>query len=129
MCLPTFNRRLQTDDGAATENAERWLGEATAGWGDRYPDVTIHPATVSDDPIDGLVRTAQGRRLLVVGLDHSAHLPGKQLGSVATGVVSRAPCAVAAVPVGSSEARRGRNLHGHPTTAGKIGRHHQNTTL
>jgi nucleotide-binding universal stress UspA family protein len=97
MCLPRLARRPDTTDLSAIEDAERWLAEATARWEARYPDTTITPTVLPDRPIEGLVRAAQHRRLLVVGM-HRSH---RRLGAVATGVLHHTPCPVAAVPVRS----------------------------
>jgi nucleotide-binding universal stress UspA family protein len=98
MCRPPLSRRLDANGNGAIENAERWLAETTTGLSARYPDVAIVPTVVPDHAVDGLVRAAQDRQLLVVGIDRPHHM----LGTVVTGVLSHAPCPVAAVPATSN---------------------------
>lgn len=80
-------------------HAEVWLSEALAGWRERFPDVTVHPQVVRDQPVAGLVAAAAGQHLLVVGArgDHARF--GAMLGSVSQGVLHHASCPVAVVPV------------------------------
>lgn len=106
LCLPPTIGRSATGDGAALDRARRWLSEATAGWREKYPDVTVSPSVVSDHTVDGLTEAAVGQRLLVVGVNRKHHRIGALLGSVANGLLHHAPCPVAAVPVFPDEAER-----------------------
>ena len=99
MCIPPLLHRHGSGDGAHLDKARRWLFEATSGWRERYPDVALDHVVVTDHTVDGLVQTAIGQRLLVVGVNRDHHRIGAILGSVANSLLHHAPCAVAAVPV------------------------------
>ncbi|HZC70753.1 MAG TPA: universal stress protein [Jatrophihabitans sp.] len=81
------------------EKAERWLSEATAGWTQRYPDVTVQHIVRRDHPAAGLVAEAIDQHLLVVGTRARHPIPATRLGSVAQGVLHHATCPVAVVPL------------------------------
>jgi nucleotide-binding universal stress UspA family protein len=80
------------------QKARRLLTEATAGWADRYPEVTIvrhaehgmHPATE-------LCRIAEGAGLIVVGSRGHGGFLGLRLGSTVDGLIRYAPVPVAVV--------------------------------
>lgn len=74
---------------------ERLLSEAVAGWREKEPDVTVREAVVRDRAARALVAAALTAQLLVVG--RHVH---RTLGSATHGVVHRATCPVAVVPVG-----------------------------
>ena len=107
MCIPPLLHRPGSGDGAHLDKARRWLFEATSGWRERYPDVALDHVVVTDHTVDGLVQTAIGQRLLVVGVNRDHHRIGAILGSVANGLLHHAPCAVAAVPVHAKGLKRG----------------------
>lgn len=107
MCIPPLLHRPGSGDGAHLDKARRWLFEATSGWRERYPDVALDHVVVTDHTVDGLVQTAIGQRLLVVGVNRDHHRIGAILGSVANSLLHHAPCAVAAVPVHAKGLKRG----------------------
>ena len=78
--------------------AGAWLSETLAGWREKYPDVVVHSAVVTDHPVSGLVTAATGAQLLVVGSRGRHALAGTLLGSVSQGVLHHATCPVAVVP-------------------------------
>jgi nucleotide-binding universal stress UspA family protein len=81
----------------ARERAERWLGEALAGWQEKYPEVPVHRSVVRDFPVSGLVAASRSQELLVVG-GRSRHARiAALLGSVSQGVLHQATCPVAVV--------------------------------
>jgi nucleotide-binding universal stress UspA family protein len=82
----------------SSEQAEAWLSEALAGWGEKYPDVRVQAAVLSDHPVPGLVASSRGQSLLVVGTRARRALTGTLLGSVSQGVLHHALCPVAVVP-------------------------------
>jgi nucleotide-binding universal stress UspA family protein len=73
------------------------LSEELEPWERRYPDVWAKRAVFGGPPVDGLLRAAEGARLLVVGA-HSGR-PGRRLllGSTSLDAICRANCPVAVV--------------------------------
>jgi nucleotide-binding universal stress UspA family protein len=80
---------------------QRLLSEALAGWREKEPDVPVREAVVRDRASRALVAAALTAELLVVG--RHVH---RTLGSATHGVVHRATCPVAVVPVGRSGGAR-----------------------
>jgi nucleotide-binding universal stress UspA family protein len=73
------------------------LGEALAGWGDRYPDVTVEQHTVRGRPARVLLDAAGDAQLLVLGARGRGGFAGLLMGSVSDTVLHHAPCPVAVV--------------------------------
>jgi nucleotide-binding universal stress UspA family protein len=95
------------DQGAAAEpdvpsddaaKAQRLLTEATSGWGERYPEVTIvRHAEHGLHPVTELIRIAEGAGLIVVGARGRGGFLGLRLGSTVDGLIRHAPVPVAVV--------------------------------
>lgn len=79
---------------------ERALAEALAGWREKDPDVVVREVVVRDRPARALVAASLTAELLVVG--RRSH---RALGSTTHGVLHRAGCPVAVVPL-SAESHR-----------------------
>ncbi|MFZ0717426.1 universal stress protein [Mycobacterium sp.] len=77
--------------------ASKDLAERLAGWRERFPDVTVHPRVVWDNPADYLLDEAKAAQLLVVGSHGRGGFAGMVLGSVSTAVAhaARIPVIVA----------------------------------
>jgi nucleotide-binding universal stress UspA family protein len=75
----------------------RLLSEALAGWGEKYPEVTVTRTVVHADAVPALLDRSAGADLLVVGRRGQGRFPGLALGSVSHNLVHRAPCPVAVV--------------------------------
>lgn len=93
--LASMQWRAQT---SPPEPARRRLAEVTAGWQERYPDVRVHPLTIREHPVAGLVTMASTSHLLVVGKHNRGPVAGTLLGSVSQGVLHHATCPVAVIP-------------------------------
>ena len=69
------------------------LSETVAGLKEDYPDLTVHQRLETDrGPVDALVSTAAGARLLVVGSRGRGAFKRLLLGSTAHGVLKHLPC-------------------------------------
>jgi nucleotide-binding universal stress UspA family protein len=94
---------INSDEAA---KATRLLTEATAGWSDRYPDLTITRHPVHDmDPITALVRAGDGAGLIVVGSRGHGGFLGLRLGSTVDGLIRYATTSVAVIRGEQSDPR------------------------
>jgi nucleotide-binding universal stress UspA family protein len=82
---------------------ERALSEALAGWKDKEPDVRVREVVVRERTARGLVAAALTAELLVVGHRHRRAFA--RLGATTHGVLHRAGCPVAVVPITLEESR------------------------
>jgi len=82
---------------AVKSDAERSLAERLAGWGERYPDVTVHRLVVCDRPARQLIEQSKSAQLVVLGSHGRGGFTGMLLGSVSNAVVHsiRTPVIVA----------------------------------
>jgi nucleotide-binding universal stress UspA family protein len=79
--------------GVVTDE-ERVLAEALAGWRDKEPDVPVREVVVRDRAARALVGASMTAEMLVVG-----HRERRAPGSTVHGVLNRASCPVAVVPL------------------------------
>jgi nucleotide-binding universal stress UspA family protein len=89
---------LDTDPEEVAERERRVLGEALAGWADRYPDVTVARLVRRDRPVRALLAEAQrvGAQLIVVGSrGHGEAMTGMGMGSTSRALLYHAECPVA----------------------------------
>ncbi len=83
------------DDVAAEET--RVLGEALAGWREKYPEVVVTPRVVHQRPIGALTAASAGASMVVVGSRGRGGFAGLLLGSVSHALIHHAQCPVAVV--------------------------------
>ncbi len=81
------------------EDEERALAEAVAGWRRKVPDVPVAELVVRNRTAQALVAAALTAELLVIGHRRRNRLAA--LGSTTHGVLHRAPCPLAVVPITS----------------------------
>jgi nucleotide-binding universal stress UspA family protein len=94
---PGLSKGLSMEWSAQQSIASKKLAERLAGWRERFPDVTVHPRVVWDNPADHLLDEAKSAQLLVVGSHGRGGFAGMVLGSVSTAVAhaARIPVIVA----------------------------------
>ena len=87
---PDLSKGLSMEWTAQQSIAIKNLAERLAGWRERYPDVTVHPRVVWDNPATHLLDEAKSAQLLVVGSHGRGGFAGMLLGSVSTAVAHAA---------------------------------------
>ena len=96
-----FSKSLKAD----FQQAERLaVAETLAGWGEKYPDVTVHVTVPMAATVSAVVRASAEAELLVVGTRGRGGFRRLVLGSVSHGVLQHATCPVAVVPVAGTDA-------------------------
>lgn len=76
------------------------VGDVVAGWRERYPDVMVLEALVTDAPEAELAQAARGADLVVVGRSSRRELTLALSKPITRGVLGVARCPVAVVPPG-----------------------------
>lgn len=100
---PMTEDQLGTED--ADPGAKSRLAEVLAGWGEKYPDVTVDAAVIVDFTSDGLLDQAEGQRILVVGSGASRSPARTIIGSTTQSALHHASLPVMVVPPSDQEAR------------------------
>jgi nucleotide-binding universal stress UspA family protein len=88
-------RAWEEDWPQVRDKADQLLGEALAGYPDRYPEVHTSRVVTFDRPAHALLEHAEGAALLVVGSHGRGALRSVLLGSVSHALIYHAPCPVA----------------------------------
>jgi nucleotide-binding universal stress UspA family protein len=89
------------DWDAVAVDEDAVLAERLAGWGQKYPQVTVRRHVVRDGAAHALVELSRGAQLVVVGSRGRGNATGLLLGSVSHGVLHGAHCPVAVVRPGT----------------------------
>lgn len=85
------------DPAAVTAEHELLLAESLAGWSEKYPDVRVTRRVVRGHPVQALMDSADGARMLVVGSRGHGTVRSLLLGSVGHGLLHLGRCPVAVV--------------------------------
>lgn len=88
---------LVYDVDQLVEEESAVLGEAVAGWRERYPDVVLRSLVIRGRPARALVHASERARLVVVGSRGLGGFTGLLMGSVSHAVLHHASCPVAVV--------------------------------
>jgi nucleotide-binding universal stress UspA family protein len=86
---------------AVADEEDAVLAERLAGWGQKYPQVTVRRRVLRDGAVRALVDASRGAQLVVVGSRGRGNAAGLLLGSVSHGVLHAAHCPVAVVRPGT----------------------------
>lgn len=89
---------LDFDAASIRAGAERLASEATAGWPEKYPDVSISHQVVHGRAREALIAACADASLVVVGAHGRRVPPVPEPGSVPRHLVVHAPCPVVIVP-------------------------------
>jgi len=89
------------DWSAVADEEDAVLAERLAGWGQKYPQVTVRRRVLRDGAVRALVDASRGAQLVVVGSRGRGNAAGLLLGSVSHGVLHAAQCPVAIVRPGT----------------------------
>jgi nucleotide-binding universal stress UspA family protein len=88
---------LDPDDAPWQADARRLVGEALAGWAEKYPDVILRTRYCPGHPVQVLARQSETADLVVVGgLGRSKFTP-LRMGSVSRGLLHHTRCPVAII--------------------------------
>ncbi|QLY28606.1 universal stress protein [Nocardia huaxiensis] len=79
------------------ETEQTLLAESLAGFGERYPEVTVERVVACDTAVRALLEQADSAQLLVVGSHGRSGFAGIALGSVSAAVLHHAVCPVLVV--------------------------------
>ena len=85
------------DPALLAEGQDLLLAESLAGWSEKYPDVQVTRRIVHAHPVQALMESAEGARMVVVGSRGRGAVRSLLLGSVGHGVLHLARCPVAIV--------------------------------
>lgn len=97
-----FSQKLKADFQQAELLA---VSETLVGWGEKYPDVTVHVTVPMAQTVSAVVRASAEAELLVVGTRGLGGFRRLVLGSVSHGALQHASCPVAVVPATAAAAR------------------------
>ncbi|QUQ64085.1 universal stress protein [Kutzneria sp. CA-103260] len=92
-----FARQFIVDWEVVQTRQEEQLAERLAGYGEKYPDVTVRRVVEGGRARQLLLDHARGAQLVVVGSRGRAELGGLLLGSTSQALVYHAPCPVLVV--------------------------------
>jgi nucleotide-binding universal stress UspA family protein len=88
---------LVYDEAQLRDEETAVLGEALAGWREKYPDVTVTPVVARDRAARALVGASRLASMVVVGSRGRGGFAGLLLGSVSQALLNHAACPVVVV--------------------------------
>jgi nucleotide-binding universal stress UspA family protein len=89
--------RSRLPEQEVSENEQRFVSEALAGWSERYPDVEVRRFVTRGSPTAELLSRAEEAQLVVVGARGGGGFPGLRLGSTSHKLIHHSPCPVIVV--------------------------------
>lgn len=89
--------RFSEELGTVQDVAERMLAERLAGWGEKYPDVSVERVVVRGRPHQKLLKLSEKAQLVVVGSRGRGGFAGLLLGSHSQALIHAAKCPVMVV--------------------------------
>ncbi len=92
-----FARQFVVDWDVVETRQEEQLAERLAGYGEKYPDVTVRRVVEGGRARQLLLDHARGAQLVVVGSRGHGELGGLLLGSTSQALIHHAPCPVLVV--------------------------------
>lgn len=92
-----FARQFVVDWDVVQTKQEEQLAERLAGYGDKYPDVTVRRVVEGGRARQLLLEHARGAQLVVVGSRGHGEFGGLLLGSTSQALIHHAPCPVLVV--------------------------------
>jgi nucleotide-binding universal stress UspA family protein len=88
---------LDRDNAPWQADARRLMGEALAGWAEKYPDVRVRTQYVAGHPVQVLARASETADLVVVGGLGRTKFTPLRMGSVSRGLLHHTRCPVAVI--------------------------------
>ncbi|TDD37227.1 universal stress protein [Saccharopolyspora elongata] len=89
--------RTRLPEEEVSENEQRFVAEALAGWAERYPDVEVRRFVGRGSPTGELLARAAEAQLVVVGARGRGGVAGAHLGSTSHKLIHHSPCPVLVV--------------------------------
>lgn len=89
--------RTRLPEQEVSENEERFVAEALAGWSERFPEVEVLRFVGRGSPTAELLARASAAQLVVVGAHGRGGVAGAHLGSTSHKLIHHSPCPVLVV--------------------------------
>ncbi|MCI2418853.1 universal stress protein [Saccharopolyspora sp. K220] len=89
--------RARLPEEEVAESEQRFVSEALAGWGERFPDVEVRRFVSRGSPTAELLAHAKEAQLVVVGARGRGGFPGLRLGSTSHKLIHHSSCPIIVV--------------------------------